>query len=39
VEHSRIGRLEFGIWASAAIYVVGFFSAYILGPILTKLDK
>jgi len=24
------------LWASAAIYVVGFFSAYILGPILTK---
>jgi hypothetical protein len=29
---------EFGICASAAIYVVGFFSAYILGPILTKPD-
>ena len=27
------------LWASAAIYVVGFFSAYLLGPILTKLDN
>jgi mercuric ion transport protein len=27
------------LWVSAAIYVVGFFSAYILGPILTKLDN
>lgn len=27
------------LWVSAAIYVVGFFSAYLLGPILTKLDK
>jgi mercuric ion transport protein len=26
------------LWMSAAIYVVGFFSAYLLGPILTKLD-
>jgi hypothetical protein len=27
------------LWVSAAIYVVGFFSAYILGPILTKFDN
>jgi mercuric ion transport protein len=27
------------LWVSASIYVVGFFSAYILGPILTKLDN
>jgi mercuric ion transport protein len=26
------------LWAAAAIYVVGFFSAYLLGPILTRLD-
>jgi mercuric ion transport protein len=26
------------LWASAVIYVVGFFVAYALGPILTKLD-
>jgi hypothetical protein len=27
------------LWVSATIYVVGFFSAYLLGPILTKLDN
>jgi mercuric ion transport protein len=27
------------LWVSAAIYVAGFFSAYILGPILTKFDN
>jgi mercuric ion transport protein len=27
------------LWASAAIYAVGFFTAYVLGPILTKLDS
>jgi mercuric ion transport protein len=26
------------LWVSAAIYAVGFFTAYVLGPILTKLD-
>jgi mercuric ion transport protein len=26
------------LWLSAAIYAVGFFSAYALGPILTNLD-
>jgi mercuric ion transport protein len=27
------------LWVSAAIYIIGFFSAYLLGPILTKLDN
>jgi mercuric ion transport protein len=27
------------LWVSAAIYAVGFFTAYALGPILTKLDN
>lgn len=27
------------LWASAAIYAVGFFTAYVLGPILAKLDS
>jgi mercuric ion transport protein len=27
------------LWVSAAIYAIGFFSAYLLGPILTKLDN
>jgi mercuric ion transport protein len=27
------------LWVSAGIYIVGFFSAYLLGPILTKLDN
>jgi mercuric ion transport protein len=27
------------LWVSAAIYAVGFFSAYLLGPILTRLDN
>ena len=27
------------LWFSAAIYAIGFFSAYLLGPILTKLDN
>lgn len=27
------------LWVSAAIYIVGFFVAYALGPILTKLDN
>jgi fucose permease len=26
------------LWVSAAIYVIGVFVAYVLGPILTKLD-
>lgn len=37
VEASKFSRVL--LWVSAAIYVVGFFSAYILGPILTKLDN
>jgi len=27
------------LWISAAIYGSGFFAAYVLGPILTKLDR
>jgi mercuric ion transport protein len=27
------------LWASSAIYVVGFFVAYVLGPILSRLDR
>jgi len=27
------------LWVSAAIYVIGFFAAYLLGPILTKMDN
>jgi mercuric ion transport protein len=27
------------LWVSAAIYGVGFFVAYVLGPILTRLDR
>jgi mercuric ion transport protein len=27
------------LWISGAIYAVGFFAAYVLGPLLTKLDK
>ena len=27
------------LWFSAVIYTVGFFTAYALGPILTKLDN
>jgi mercuric ion transport protein len=27
------------LWVSSAIYVVGFFVAYVLGPILTRLDR
>jgi mercuric ion transport protein len=34
---SKLGRVL--LWVSAAIYVVGVFVAYVLGPILTKLDK
>lgn len=26
------------LWVSAALYAVGFFSAFVLGPILTRLD-
>jgi mercuric ion transport protein len=34
---SKVSRVL--LWVSAAVYVVGFFSAYLLGPILTKLDN
>jgi mercuric ion transport protein len=27
------------LWVSAAIYAVGFFAAYALGPLLTRLDR
>jgi hypothetical protein len=27
------------LWVSVAIYAVGFFVAYVLGPILTSLDR
>jgi len=27
------------LWVSAVVYAIGFFSAYLLGPILTKLDN
>jgi mercuric ion transport protein len=27
------------LWVSSAIYAVGFFVAYVLGPILTRLDR
>jgi mercuric ion transport protein len=35
-EASRLSRILF--WVSAVIYAVGFFAAYALGPILTRLD-
>jgi hypothetical protein len=34
---SRVSRVV--LWVSAGVYAVGFFVAYVLGPILTKLDK
>ena len=33
---SRLSKVL--LWVSAGIYTVGFFVAYVLGPILTKLD-
>jgi mercuric ion transport protein len=33
---SRLSKVL--LWVSAGIYVTGFFVAYVLGPILTKLD-
>ena len=36
-EASRISKIL--LWCSGAIYVVGFFVAYALGPILSQLDK
>ncbi|MBS1839422.1 MAG: hypothetical protein JST77_01090 [Acidobacteria bacterium] len=36
-EASKFSRML--LWISAVIYAVGFFTAYILGPILTRLDR
>jgi mercuric ion transport protein len=36
-EASRLSRIL--LWASAAIYAVGFFVAFVMGPILSKLDN
>ena len=33
---SRFGRVV--LWISAAIYAIGFFAAFVLGPLLTKFD-
>ena len=33
---SRLSKVL--LWVSAAIYIVGFSVAYVLGPLLTKLD-
>lgn len=37
VTASRLSRVL--LWISAAIYVVGFFTAFVLGPILARIDK
>ena len=34
---TRIGRII--LWISAAIYVIGFFTAFLLGPILSRMDR
>lgn len=34
---SRLSKIL--LWASAVIFVIGFFVAYVLGPILTRLDN
>jgi mercuric ion transport protein len=36
-EASKLGRIL--LWVSAIIYAVGIFVAYVLGPILTRLDN
>ena len=36
-EASRMSKVL--LWCSGAIYAIGFFVAYVLGPILTQLDK
>jgi mercuric ion transport protein len=36
-EASKLSRIL--LWASAAIYVAGFFVAFVLGPILSRLDN
>lgn len=35
-EASRASKIV--LWVSSAIYIVGFFVAYVLGPILSRLD-
>jgi mercuric ion transport protein len=35
-EASRLSTIM--LWVSAAIFVIGFFVAFVLGPLLTKLD-
>jgi mercuric ion transport protein len=37
VEASRLSRIL--LWVSAAIYAAGFFVAFVLGPILSKIDN
>jgi hypothetical protein len=34
---SRVSKIL--LWASSAIYTVGFFVAHVLGPILSRLDQ
>jgi mercuric ion transport protein len=34
---SKVSKIM--LWASSAIYLVGFFVAYVLGPILSRLDR
>jgi hypothetical protein len=36
-EASKVSRVL--LWVSAMIYTVGFFVAFVLGPILSKMDK
>jgi mercuric ion transport protein len=36
-EASKLSKIL--LWASAAIYAVGFFVAFLMGPILSKLDN
>jgi mercuric ion transport protein len=36
-EASKLSKIL--LWASAAIYAVGFFVAFVMGPILSKLDN
>jgi hypothetical protein len=33
---TRMGRVV--LWVAAVIYLIGFFTAYLLGPILTRMD-
>jgi putative copper export protein len=34
---SRFSRVV--LWVSAAVYAAGFFTAFLLGPILSRLDR